>query len=167
MFASWLLQRGRTIPLSDMDGLPGDFITTMLRLCRWSFPGLVVALLLGFADFSHTVADSGLNFAVAQQVRPMEPVFVISDDTRNTKRPYQTSGDPRLSRTQANQVVNGRTALDIGHLNDTEWDLLRRQSALVGNYMSAASMISRRDKSPFISQFDSHWRVVIPSGKPI
>ena len=95
------LRRGQAIPLDELGQMPSDFVTSLKHVFSISGPMVLLAILLAFADFSHSVADMGLDFeADTQEGRPM-PVLVLTPDKRNSHRPIQLSGDPLNVRTNA------------------------------------------------------------------
>ena len=142
---TYRLKRGEQVPLGETGGLPGDFFGALSNvLWRWSLTGLALALLLCFADFTHSIADTGMDFVSVNEVGHMEPVLIISKEKRNTKRPYETAVDPFLTRTDPDFLVRNKTVAEHLLNNDTESVIeSRRQSQLTESYLTAVSLIAR------------------------
>ena len=94
---TWCLKNGTPVPLSKVGELPGDFLSAVGQMGRWSLPSVGIVVLLCFADLAHSVADTGLDFVSSTQAGPAEPVLMIANEKRNTLRPYQTAGEPVLA----------------------------------------------------------------------
>ena len=127
----------------------------MSVLLRWSLTGLALALLLCFADFTHSIADTGMDFVSVNEVGHMEPVLILSKEKRNTKRPYETAGDPFLTRTDPDFLVRNKTVAEHLLNNDTESVIeSRRQSQLTESYLTAVSLIVRDGVCSFFISFN-------------
>lgn len=85
----------RHIPIEDLTQIPGDSVDALKLLARWrlSLPAMLLVVLLLVADFSHTVADIGLNFVDKAQRGPNATVLVVSSDRRNPQRALQMAGE--------------------------------------------------------------------------
>ena len=145
------LRRGQAIPLDELGQLPSDFLTSLKRVFNLSGPMVLLAILLAFADFSHSVADMGLDFETdTEEGRPM-PVLVLASDKRNSHRPIQLSGDPLNVRTNAVSKLSF-FGIDV--------DKGRTQDVLVDAYVAATSLIARGG-SPFVSNVPSAERITL------
>ena len=135
------LRRGQAIPLDELGQMPSDFVTSLKHVFNISGPMVLLAILLAFADFSHSVADVGLDFETdTKEGQPM-PVLVLEPDKRNSRRPIQLSGDPVNVRTNAESKLSF-FGIDV--------DKGRTQDVLVDAYVAATSLIARGG-SPFVS----------------
>ena len=145
------LRRGQAIPLDELGQMPSDFVTSLKHVFNISCPMVLLAILLAFADFSHSVADMGLDFETdTQEGRPM-PVLVLAPDKRNSHRPIQLSGDPLNVRTNA---VSKLSYFGI------DFDKGRTQDVLVDAYVAATSLIARGG-SPFVSNVPIAERITL------
>ena len=77
---------GGELPSGFMEALKG------LKQLQWSLPALVLLALTVMIDFSHTLADKGLDFVPVTKRGEDLPVLVIASDKRNHNRPLQTVG---------------------------------------------------------------------------
>jgi len=140
VFMTWHVKQGKPIPINRLGSVPGDVFqaTGSLQFLRWSLASLLVAGIMLVADFSHSVADVGLDFVAVKGRGPDQPVLVIAPDKRNKGRPIQTAGDPLTIRTYQQPIM--------GDLEEK-----RSQNSLVLGYIDAATKIGT-DASPFITR---------------
>ena len=145
------LRRGQAIPLEELGQMPSDFVTSLKHVFNISGPMVLLAILLAFADFSHSVADMGLDFETGTQEGQPMPVLVLGPGKRNSHRPIQLSGDPLNVRTNA---VSKLSFLGI------DVDKGRTQDVLVNAYVAATILIARGG-SPFVSNVPIAERVTL------
>ena len=93
----WHLQAGGTVPVQSLGQVPEDVVTGAEQVWFWrgTVPAVILGLLMVIGDFSHTVADSGLDFETSLQEGGN--AFVLDLFQRNTDIIFQAMGDHGLS----------------------------------------------------------------------
>ena len=101
-FMSWKVFHGLEIPVDTLGDVPSDFwaVVTGYQAWRTSWPTILLVILVVAADFSHSIADSGLDFVTIDESGPEERILLLGLDpnTRSKNRPGQLLGDPPVSR---------------------------------------------------------------------
>jgi len=95
------LRKGYSIPSKALGLVPSDFVSScrFAHMLKLSAPVLILCLLLGLGDFSHSIADLGLSFVSVDMEGPQESVLLL--DQRNPTRLFELSGDPVCPRNRA------------------------------------------------------------------
>lgn len=140
LFMTWQIRfSGKPVPVKAIGSVPGDFVTasgSLVRWYNWSLPAIVLAIILFIADFSHSLADIGMEFVELYEPDSLQPILNVptsSADHRNTARTLELSGDPQFTRTSVYRV----SYLE-GRVNEA-----REESALVDSFVQAATLICR------------------------
>ena len=125
------------IPVALLGGnAPGDFVAGIghWRLLRYSLPALVFAILLAIGDFSHSVADLGLDFVTVTVRGDPQPTLHLDPALRNTHPPLEFIGDPFFT------FIVTVSSLDIN--NDT-LEEFRDEVNIITQFTAAVDTIAR------------------------
>lgn len=148
LFMTWQAAQSKNASLllvSQLGGsMPGNLLQAAASVRHWRpLLAFVILAILAIADFSHSLADVGLDFVPVKEQGPNEGVLVYTTkDQRHERRPGQTAGDPLLLRTiyDVKECVDSSRTPECGDKN-----------AFVTSFMEAVALIGRGG-SPFVTE---------------
>ena len=101
-FMRWKVYHGLEVPVDTLGDVPSDFwaVLTGYQAWRTSWPTILLVILVVAADFSHSIADSGLDFVTVDEKGPEARILflALNPNARNKYRPAELWGDPPGSR---------------------------------------------------------------------
>ena len=152
-FMSWQLKKGKAIPASRLGYIPSDFFSALsgFRMWQLSIPAVSLVALIIAADFSHSIADAGLEFVAVREEGDLMPVLHLGThpDRRNSQPPLEIAGDPIIV----------RTLIDNKNVQEGRYEEARPQTTLVGNYLATVQLVAIGE-SPFTKRNLTSWRMV-------
>ena len=155
---SMQLKRGYAVPVSSLGNAPGDFFTAAwhTRAMNYSIVALSLIFLFALADFSHSLADIGLDFKAREEKGDILPILTLETEKRNKAIPVQLSGDPLYSRTSASQLspTLDRISANEAGVVEPAIQQSRSVSALTGSYFNTVILMAR-GQSPFFDKLDA------------
>ena len=136
----------RVVPIDMMGNVPSDVFEGFHFWWRlgMSGPTFFLLLVLVFADFSHSIADIGMEFVSRMEVGEEDYVLSLRYEHRNPQPLLQISGDP----------LQLRTVPRIDSSIITDEKLQSELAGVAGRLLRGTDNIAR-SSSPFLDVIDS------------